>query len=321
MIEVKDLRKSYGKKEALKGVSFNVNVGEIVGFLGPNGAGKSTAMNIIAGYLSSNGGSVSIDGHDILSDAENAKKNLGYLPEAVPLYPDMTVDEYLSFIFELKKCAFNKKEHLNEICNAVKITDVRSRLIKNISKGYKQRVGIAQALIGDPKLIILDEPTVGLDPKQIVEIRNLIRILGHDHAVILSTHILSEVQAVCDRTIIIKNGKIVANEPTDDISNLVGGARRLKATVMGDAESVEKAFLLIEGVVKVTRLASKDAQCNDYIVECDKGVDARRNIFDTVCNNRWVLLGLENLGMKLEDVFLALTDRKKKKSSAGGNVK
>lgn len=315
MVEVLELRKKYGKKNALKGISFSVNVGEIVGFLGPNGAGKSTAMNIISGYLSSTEGTVTIDGHDILSDAENAKKNIGYLPEQVPLYPDMTVEEYLRFIFDLKRCSFNKKEHLDEICNAVKITDIRSRLIRNISKGYKQRVGIAQALIGNPKLIILDEPTVGLDPKQIVEVRNLIRILGRDHAVILSTHILSEVQAVCDRMIIINNGKIVADKPTEDISNLVGGARRLKATVQGESEKVNSAISSIEGVVKTTVLASKDPQCIDVIIESEPGADVRRELFDVICKNGWALLGLENLGMKLEDVFIALTEKKKKKKS------
>lgn len=317
MVEVSNLKKRYGKNLALKGISFSVNVGEIVGFLGPNGAGKSTAMNIISGYISSSYGTVTIEGHDILSDAENAKKEIGYLPEQVPLYPDMTVDEYLSFIYELKKCDLNRKRHLDEICSAVKIEDVRSRLIKNLSKGYKQRVGIAQALVGNPKIIILDEPTVGLDPKQIVEVRNLIRILGRDHAVILSTHILSEVQAVCDRMIIINNGEIIADEPTEDISNLVGHARRVRATLCGPVKEIENSLRSLDGVVTVQTLAAREADACEYVIECAEGRDIRRDIFDLACRSGWALIGLENMGMKLEDVFLSLTKRGAKKKNGG----
>ena len=218
MIKISHLVKNYGNFCAVDDISFEVAKGEVVGFLGPNGAGKSTTMNMVTGYLSSTSGTVTIGGVDILDDPLNAKRLIGYLPEQPPLYPDMTVAEYLSFAYDLKGCTFNREKHIGEICDVVKITDVKNRLIKNLSKGYKQRVGIAQALVGNPPVIIFDEPTIGLDPKQIIEIRNLIRTLGKEHTVILSTHILQEVQAVCDRIVIINKGKIVADELTENIS-------------------------------------------------------------------------------------------------------
>jgi ABC-2 type transport system ATP-binding protein len=196
MIEINDIRKSYGDKRAVDGISFKVNEGEILGFLGPNGAGKSTTLNIITGYLSADSGVVKIDGTDILAEPIKAKKDIGFLPEIPPLYLEMTVFEYLNFVYDLKGCKLPRKQHLKEICEVVKIYDVGNRLIKNLSKGYRQRVGIAQALIGNPKVLIFDEPTIGLDPRQIIEIRNLIKMLGREHTIILSTHILPEVQAV-----------------------------------------------------------------------------------------------------------------------------
>ncbi|MBO5767802.1 MAG: ATP-binding cassette domain-containing protein, partial [Clostridia bacterium] len=199
MVEITDVRKSYGNKHAVNGISFEVKEGEILGFLGPNGAGKSTTLNIITGYLSADSGSVKIDGTDILEEPLKAKKDIGFLPEIPPLYVEMTVLEYLNFVYDLKGCKLPRKQHLKEICEVVKIWDVGNRLIKNLSKGYRQRVGIAQALIGNPKVLIFDEPTIGLDPRQIIEIRNLIKMLGREHTIILSTHILPEVQAVCDR--------------------------------------------------------------------------------------------------------------------------
>ena len=216
MIKIDHLVKHFGDKKAVNDISFTVEAGEIVGFLGPNGAGKSTTMNILTGYLSSTSGSAIIDGVDILENPMEAKKKIGFLPEQPPLYLDMTVEEYLNFVYELKGCTLSRKKHLAEICEVVKITNVYKRMIKNLSKGYKQRVGIAQALIGNPKVIIFDEPTIGLDPKQIIEIRNLIKTLGRDHTVILSTHILPEAQAVCDRIIIINEGKVVANEKREN---------------------------------------------------------------------------------------------------------
>ena len=212
MIEVKNLTKHYGDKKAVDDISFKVKDGEILGFLGPNGAGKSTTMNMLTGYISSTSGTVNINGVDILDDPIKAKANIGYLPEIPPLYIDMTVKAYLNFVFDLKKCKLPRKTHLRDICDLCKITDVKDRIIKHLSKGYKQRVGLAQALIGNPPVLILDEPTVGLDPKQMVEIRNLIKKLGRNHTVILSSHILSEIQMVCDRVIIINKGKIAADD-------------------------------------------------------------------------------------------------------------
>ena len=219
MIEVKNLSKSYGDKKAVDNISFKANDGEILGFLGPNGAGKSTTMNILTGYLSSTSGEAYINGKEILEDPIAAKKEIGYLPEFPPLYLDMTVKEYLYFVYELKGCKLPRNTHLKEICELVKIDNVYNRIIKNLSKGYKQRVGLAQALVGNPNVLILDEPTVGLDPKQIIEIRTLIRKLGKNHTVILSSHILTEVQAVCDRIVVINQGKIVADDTADNLSN------------------------------------------------------------------------------------------------------
>ena len=238
MIKISHLVKNYGSFCAVDDISFEVERGEVVGFLGPNGAGKSTTMNILTGYLSSTSGSVTVGGADILDDPLNAKRLIGYLPEQPPLYPDMTVDEYLSFAYDLKGCTLNKEKHLEEICSVVKIGDVRRRLIKNLSKGYRQRVGIAQALVGNPPVVIFDEPTIGLDPKQIIEIRNLIRTLGKEHTVILSTHILQEVQAVCDRIIIINKGKIVADELTENISRAVENTRRFNVKIAGPQRDV-----------------------------------------------------------------------------------
>ena len=219
MIKVNNLTKKYGSTVALEDVSFSVKKGEVAGFLGPNGAGKSTTMNIITGYLSSTSGTVTIDGFDILEQPTEAKKKIGYLPEVPPLYPDMTVNEYLDFVYELKGAAQKKEAHFKEICELTGISSVRGRLIRNLSKGYRQRVGIAQTLVGNPPVLILDEPTVGLDPKQIIEVRNLIKKLGQKHTVILSSHILSEVQAVCDRIIVLNNGKLVADSTSESLSD------------------------------------------------------------------------------------------------------
>jgi len=218
MIQVKNLTKLYGANKAVDDISFTAESGKILGFLGPNGAGKSTTMNILTGYISSTAGSCTLNGIDILEDPLAAKKQIGYLPEQPPVYLDMTVDEYLDFVYALKKSKIPKKNHLSEICELVKITDMRKRLIRNLSKGYRQRVGLAQALVGNPPILILDEPTVGLDPKQIIEIRSLIKKLGEHHTVILSSHILPEVQKVCDKIVIINEGKIVADGTLEELA-------------------------------------------------------------------------------------------------------
>lgn len=308
MIKIENLVKRYGDKYAINDISFTVGDGEIVGFLGPNGAGKSTTMNILTGYLSSTSGDVAIDGHDILDNDLEAKKLIGYLPEQPPLYVDMTVNEYLGFVYDIKKCGFNRAKHLSEITEVTKIADVKSRVIGHLSKGYRQRVGIAQALIGNPKVIVLDEPTIGLDPKQIIEIRNLIRMLGRDHTVILSTHILSEVQATCDRVVIINKGKIVADERTEDISNIVGGNRRISVKICGPQKDVLAVLKKHRSVTYAEALAEHELDSTTYVVESEAGIDIRKSLFTVLAENRWPIIGMEAMGISLEDIFISLVD-------------
>ena len=309
MIKIERLTKNYGSNLAVDDISFEVGAGETVGFLGPNGAGKSTTMNILTGYLSASAGRVLIDGVDILSDPIGAKKMIGYLPEQPPVYLDMTVDEYLNFNYELKGCKLPREEHLAEICDVVKISDVRRRLIKNLSKGYRQRVGVAQALIGNPPVIIFDEPTVGLDPKQIIEIRSLIRALGKNHTVLLSTHILQEVAAVCDRIIIINKGKIVADAKTENITRAVDTSRRFNVKVCGNQKDVIDTIKSIAGVSYVEALAQKDGDAYTYTVESEPGVDIRKKLFFTLSDMGMAMIGLEAVGMSLEDIFITVVDK------------
>ena len=315
MIKIENLVKHYGDKYAVNDISFTVEDGEIVGFLGPNGAGKSTTMNMLTGYLSSTSGSASIDGFDILDDAAEAKRLVGYLPEQPPLYLDMTVSEYLNFVYELKKCTLNRKKHITEVCEVTKISDVYNRVIRNLSKGYKQRVGIAQALIGNPKVIILDEPTIGLDPKQIIEIRNLIRMLGRDHTVILSTHILAEVQAVCDRVVIINKGVLVANERTEDISRVVDGKRRYVYKICGPQKDVLDALKATPGVAYVELMADHELDSSSYMIESEPGVDLRKPLFGTLSAKNFAIIGIDAMGVSLEDIFISLVDKQETKKS------
>lgn len=308
MIEISGLTKKYGDIEAVKSISFTVNDGEILGFLGPNGAGKSTTLNIMTGCLSATEGSVKIDGCDILDDPIKAKQNIGFLPEQPPLYGDMTVSEYLNFVYELKKCRLPRKQHIKEICDLVKLNDVFNRLIRNLSKGYRQRVGIAQALIGNPKAIVLDEPTVGLDPRQIIEIRNLIKMLGRDHTVIISTHILPEVQAVCDRVVVINKGVVVANEKTEDLTLAVSGSRKLEAKVVGPQDEVVKELKAVPGVRTVEVIGKMDTDSTSYVIESESGVDVRKSLFFALSRKGWALIGLEGAELNLEDIFLRLVD-------------
>lgn len=310
MIEIKNLVKHYGDHFALDGISFSVGKGEIVGFLGPNGAGKSTTMNIITGFLSCDSGTVTVGGCDILDEPEKVKKQIGYLPEMPPLYYDMTVAEYMDFVYELKGCTLPKKPHLDEIAKVTKTLDVGDRLIGNLSKGYRQRVGIAQALVGDPDVIIFDEPTVGLDPKQIIEIRNLIRKLGRNHTVILSTHILSEVQSVCDRVVIIENGRIIADEKTDEITAAVNQARRFKVKICGSQREVLSALRNMDGISYAELTGERDGDGNTYIVESEKGIDVRKPLFRLCAERDFPIIGMEGANMSLEEVFIKLTDRK-----------
>ena len=309
MIKIDHLVKHFGDKKAVNDISFSVEEGEIVGFLGPNGAGKSTTMNILTGYLSSTSGKALIDGVDILENPLEAKKKIGFLPEQPPLYLDMTVQEYLNFVYELKGCTLNRKKHIAEICEVVKITNVYKRMIKNLSKGYKQRVGIAQALIGNPKVIIFDEPTIGLDPKQIIEIRNLIRTLGKDHTVILSTHILPEAQAVCDRIIIINEGKVVANEKRENLSNLIQGNRRFEVQICGPLKEVASELKSMQGITYVVHLGGADLDSQSFIIESQPGVDIRKTLFFMLARNNWPLISIEAMGATLEDIFISLVDK------------
>lgn len=307
MVEVKNLVKRYGDKLAVDHVSFTVNKGEILGFLGPNGAGKSTTMNIITGYLSSTSGTVTIDGCEILEDPKGAKSKIGYLPEIPPLYQDMTVKRYLEFVYDLKKVTLPKKEHLAEVCKVTKITDVYNRVIKNLSKGYRQRVGLAQALIGNPPVIILDEPTVGLDPKQIIEMRNLIRGLGKKHTVILSSHVLSEIQAVCDRIVVINHGKLVADENTTDITTNLTGSKRIQLHIDGDEKTVLPALRNIDGVSRVRKVMQTVDGFNEYIIESLPNSDVRKAIFYAMASINCPIVMMRNAEMSLEDAFLKIT--------------
>ena len=317
MIKIEHLVKNYGTTCAVDDISFTVEEGEIVGFLGPNGAGKSTTMNILTGYLSSTAGRACIAGIDILSDPIGAKKLIGYLPEQPPLYLDMTVGEYLNFAYDLKCCKLDREAHLRTICETVKISDMYHKIIRTLSKGYRQRVGIAQALIGNPKVIIFDEPTIGLDPKQIIEIRNLIRSLGKSHTVILSTHILQEVQAVCDRIIIINKGKIVANEKTENIANVMSRNRRFNVKIVGPQKDVLSMLRDMQGITYAESLAERDGDAYSYMIESDSGIDIRKKLFYQLVERNWPLIGMESMGMSLEDIFISVVDHSEEKKTLG----
>ena len=306
-VEIKNLVKAYGTNKALKDISFCVNKGEIMGFLGPNGAGKSTTMNIICGCISANSGSVSVCGCDVLENPKAAKSKIGYLPENPPLYFDMTVWEYLNFVYELKKVRKNRNEHLESIMELVKITDMKNRIIKNLSKGYKQRVGLAQALIGDPEVLILDEPTVGLDPKQIVEIRNVIKEIGESRTIILSTHILQEVSAVCDRVTIISHGNIVAQNTLSGLEEDAGGKDMFRLLVKGGGEDALKLLEGIENVVNVVSEPENENGEKSFIITQAPKSDVRADIIKVLTENNISVLELSSATLSLEEIFIKLT--------------
>ncbi len=306
MIQVEHLVKKYGDKYAVNDLSFEIGEGEILGFLGPNGAGKSTTMNILTGYLSATSGAVRIGGVDVLEDPIAAKQQIGFLPEQPPLYMDMTVKEYLDFVYDLKKVKFPRKPHIKEICELVKITDVMGRTIQHLSKGYKQRVGLAQALMGNPPVLILDEPTVGLDPRQIIEIRNLIKKLGKNHTVILSTHILQEVQSVCDRILIINKGQIVADGNAEQLTYKAAGNRKLVARIAGPKTDVQKMLRAVPDVLRVECLGSRETGSNDFLIESAPVVDIRKPLFHAVAASKFPMIGLKSMDMSLEDMFVKL---------------
>ena len=307
MINVTGLSKRYGTHLAVEDVSFSIEKGEVIGFLGPNGAGKSTIMNILTGYLSKTQGKVEVDGFDIVDYPEEAKRRIGYLPEIPPLYMDMKVREYLNFIYDLKKVKFPKKPHIDEILKLVKIDDVAGRLIKNLSKGYRQRVGFAGALIGNPDVLILDEPTVGLDPKQIIEIRNLIGRLGKNHTIILSSHILSEILAVCKRVIIINKGKIVADDTAENLAYKLSDDKSVLARIAGSENEMLETLKTVKGVKSVASLGQTEQGAFDFVIEPEEGEDIRSAVFDRVVSRGRKLLLLKDNKLSLEQVFLRLT--------------
>ena len=307
MIKIEHLTKYYGQNPAVNDISFTVGEGEVVGFLGPNGAGKSTTMNMLTGYLSSTSGKCEIDGIDILENPSEAKKLIGFLPEQPPLYYDMTTREYLNFIYDLKRCKLNRKEHIDEIVSVMGLEEMEKRLIGQLSKGFKQRVGIAGALVSNPGILIFDEPTIGLDPRQIIEIRDLIRTLSKDHTIILSTHILPEVQAVCDRIIIIDRGKLIADEKTDNINSLADENRRFTLRILAQKGEALTFLRKTEGAAKVEYLSSAKDGSSLFMIQCKKGYDLRRALFYALAEKRWPILELSPVGASLEDIFIALT--------------
>lgn len=307
MIEVKNLVKKYGNHIAVDHLNFTIEEGHVYGFLGPNGAGKSTTMNIMTGYLGATEGEVLINGHDILKEPEEAKKQIGYLPELPPLYMEMTVREYLEFVAELKGIAKNKREEsINEVEKMVKIWEVENRLIRNLSKGYRQRVGLAQAVLGFPKIIILDEPSVGLDPKQIIEIRELIRQLAKKHTVILSSHILAEVREVCDYILIISKGKLVASDTPENLERNLGDSDLIEIETKASPDEVRRILETVDGIRSISTKHLENGITWAQIQE-KKNTDVREKVFQAFAQNHQPLLKLNPLQVSLEDVFMELT--------------
>lgn len=313
MIEIRNLTKYYGDKLALRDITFDVRDKELLGLLGPNGAGKSTLMNILTGCLSSTSGFISINSHDILEEPTEAKQIIGYLPENPPLYPDMSVREYLKFACELKHIPRSSvSRQIAEILTQVKIYDVADRVIRNLSKGYRQRVGLAQALIGKPEILILDEPTIGLDPKQINDMRNLIRTLKKDHTIILSSHVLSEIQSVCDRVVIIYDGKLVAMDTPLALSGKMSTSSRLSITIGSESDRVFDTLRAIPGVARVSKTRQEKGFLQ-FDIFTESGIDVRIDVFSAMANNAWPILEMRTNELTLEDIYLGVTANAEKK--------
>jgi ABC-2 type transport system ATP-binding protein len=315
LIEVKNLIKKYGDYLAVDDLSFSVGKGQILGFLGPNGAGKSTTMNILTGYISATEGSVLINGHDIFLEPEEAKKCIGYLPEIPPLYQDMTVKEFLDFVADIKLVKKSEKSMMiDKIMNMTRISDVSDRLIKQLSKGYKQRIGLAQAIVGFPDVLIFDEPTVGLDPMQIIEIRDLIKELSKDHTIILSSHILSEISAICDRVMIINKGKLIVSDTPDNLSKHIGGSHGIHLEVKGNGEIIKEALNSINEITRV----DMDIKHGDFVkvsIYSAEENDIREAVFYALSNARCPIMDMQSSRMSLEDIFLELTQSSDQKNS------
>ncbi|MCC8168079.1 MAG: ABC transporter ATP-binding protein [Clostridiales bacterium] len=319
MIEINHLVKKYGDHVAVDDLTLTVEPGKIYGFLGPNGAGKTTTMNVVTGYLGATSGEVKISGHDIFKEPEEAKKCIGYLPEQPPLYVDMTVREYMNFVADLKKLERGQKKRLiAEAMETTKITEMSDRLIKNLSKGYKQRVGFAQAILGYPDTIILDEPTVGLDPKQIIEIRDLITTLGKKHTVILSSHILTEVSSICDYIFIISKGKLVANDTTENLLKMMTGNQEIELIAKGSTGDISSALDRVSGMAKVSFVESKEPGTVSAILQAQKDADIREGVFRALAGADIPVLQMNQVTKSLEDVFLELTQDTGKKKQDGG---
>lgn len=312
MIEVEHLTKSYGQARAVNDISFKVEKGEILGFLGPNGAGKTTTMRILTGYLPATGGTARIAGYDVFDDSMEVRKRIGYLPETPPLYPDMTISDYLAFVARIKGVeAANLPGRVAEAMKMTNLTDRKDWLIKKLSRGYKQRVGIAQAVVHNPDVVILDEPTVGLDPNQIKEVRNLIKGLAGDHTIILSTHILPEVEMTCDRVVIINKGRIAAIDTTENLTSQLKGGERVRLVVRGEADGLRNALETIEGVSKVEIESIEHGGGVSAMVENEQGIDLRGKIASQVVGNGFELLELRAVSLSLEDIFMQLTTEEK----------
>ncbi len=309
MIEVKNITKRYGKAVAVENISFTIEDGEIVGLLGPNGAGKSTTMNILTGFLEQTEGEVIIDGFDTLKKPKKAKKEIGYMPEGVPLYTDLTVKEFVTYMAEIKQVdKKSRKEKVEKIIEQTGLKDVEKKLIKNLSRGYKQRVSMAGALVGEPKILILDEPTVGLDPKQITEIRNLIKELGKTHTIILSSHILSEVSQICNKVIIINKGKIVAVDTPENLENKVNNNNCIYVMVEDTENKVDKIKDKIKGVKKIELVEENKDGTKQYLIEAEKGVDIRKTIFSEFAKENITIFEMKKADTTLEDAFMKLIE-------------
>ncbi|MCD7818414.1 MAG: ABC transporter ATP-binding protein, partial [Lachnospiraceae bacterium] len=327
LIEVTHLTKRYGSNAAVDDLSFTIEKGQIYGFLGPNGAGKSTTMNILTGYIAPTSGEVVINGHNILEEPEEARKCIGYLPEIPPVYPEMTVLEYLEFAAELKKLPKKDKDTMiAEVMQTTGLTEMQGRLIRNLSKGYRQRTGLAQAILGYPDIIILDEPMVGLDPKQIIEIRELIRSLGKKHTVILSSHILSEISAICNHIMIISHGKLVASDTPENLMNLMRGSGSLELTVRAKLSDARRMFKSLPGINSIDVKDSTEPGACDVTIKTEADNDLREMIFYLCAQEKKAILRMQHTHVSLEDVFLELTEdhpqakkEKKKRRFGFGN--
>jgi ABC-2 type transport system ATP-binding protein len=310
VIEVEHVSKVYSGRKAVDDISFRVEKGEILGFLGPNGAGKTTTMRILTCYMPSTEGTARVAGYDVFEESIEVRKRIGYLPENPPLYPEMTVSSYLNFVAKIKGTRANQlKSQVDEAIDKCSLGDVRGRIIGKLSKGYKQRVGLAQALLNNPEVLILDEPTIGLDPKQIHEVRSLIRSLASSHTVILSTHILPEVSMTCNRVVIINEGKVVAMDTPEGLASQMKGAERVSLTVDGPMEAVRSSLQAINGVLSVEATEGANNSPATYTVECQLDSDLRRVLAASVVSQGWGLLELKGISMSLEDVFINLTTK------------